>query len=149
MKKKNGFTLVELLAVIVILAIILAIAIPAISNIFDGASKGTLESSAKMVLKAIEYRMLENDAFNPLLINENTVKTELNIDNSNYESLSIEKIDDDFHITIVGKNKWDKLTASGTKTEVIVIETTEVALVESANKPVLADGMTPIKWNAS
>ena len=51
--KNNGFTLVELLAVIVILAIILAIAISAISNIFDGASKSTLESSAKMVIKAI------------------------------------------------------------------------------------------------
>ena len=32
MKKEKGFTLVELLAVIVIIAIVLAIAIPTISN---------------------------------------------------------------------------------------------------------------------
>ena len=33
MKKRNGFTLVELLAVIVILAIILVIAVPKILNV--------------------------------------------------------------------------------------------------------------------
>ncbi|MFA5408381.1 MAG: prepilin-type N-terminal cleavage/methylation domain-containing protein, partial [Bacilli bacterium] len=39
MKKqyKRGFTLVELLAVLVVLAIVLAIAIPAIAGIIEGA----------------------------------------------------------------------------------------------------------------
>lgn len=49
---KKGFTLVELLAVIVILAIILAIAIPGISNIIESSKKGAVESDAKMVFKA-------------------------------------------------------------------------------------------------
>ena len=47
--KKNGFTLVELLAVIVILAIILVIAVPKITDTIDNARKGSLESSVKMV----------------------------------------------------------------------------------------------------
>jgi type IV pilus assembly protein PilA len=39
MKKKKGFTLVELLAVIVILAIIMIIAIPAVLNTMQTARK--------------------------------------------------------------------------------------------------------------
>ena len=49
MKKRNGFTLVELLAVIVILAIILVIAVPSIMNTIDDAKKGSFESSAKLI----------------------------------------------------------------------------------------------------
>ena len=54
MKKENGFTLVELLAVIVILAIILVIAVPQIQNTIKGARKGSFESSAKMIASAAE-----------------------------------------------------------------------------------------------
>ena len=43
MKKKNGFTLVELLAVIVILAIILVIAVPKILNVIEETKKDSLK----------------------------------------------------------------------------------------------------------
>ena len=43
---KKGFTLVELLAVIVILAIIALIATPLILNVIDNAKKGAAEASA-------------------------------------------------------------------------------------------------------
>ena len=39
MKKKNGFTLVELLAVIVVLAIIMIIAIPSVLDVMNTARK--------------------------------------------------------------------------------------------------------------
>ena len=54
MKKKNGFTLVELLAVIVILAIILVIAVPQIMSVIDDATRASLESSVKMVAAEVE-----------------------------------------------------------------------------------------------
>ena len=54
MKKRNGFTLVELLAVIVILAIILVIAVPQIMDTIDSARKASLESSVKMVAAQAE-----------------------------------------------------------------------------------------------
>ena len=47
--KMKGFTLVELLAVIVILAIILVIAVPKIMNTIKDTTKASFESSAKMV----------------------------------------------------------------------------------------------------
>jgi type II secretory pathway pseudopilin PulG len=48
-----------LLAVIVILAIILAIAVPSISGIINSARKGAFESDAKMIVTGIEYKVLE------------------------------------------------------------------------------------------
>lgn len=39
LKKEKGFTLVELLAVIVILAIILAIAVPVVGNVIDNSKE--------------------------------------------------------------------------------------------------------------
>ena len=59
LKNKKGFTLVELLAVIVILAIILAIAIPGISGIINRAKKGAFESNVKMIITGIEYKIVQ------------------------------------------------------------------------------------------
>jgi type IV pilus assembly protein PilA len=146
--KKNGFTLVELLAVIVILAIILAIAIPSISTMMNNASRNALESSAKLVLKGIEYKMMEDSAFDPTDITEANIESELNMDDSNYQTLTIKKLDGTLYVTIVGKNKWDKLTVSGTKT-VTKVNDTVTSFVRGANVPVLATGMVPIKWDGS
>ncbi|HHT38306.1 MAG TPA: prepilin-type N-terminal cleavage/methylation domain-containing protein [Mollicutes bacterium] len=58
-RNKKGFTLVELLAVIVILAIILAIAVPGISNMIDNSKKSAFEADAKMIITGLEYQNLE------------------------------------------------------------------------------------------
>ena len=52
--KMKGFTLVELLAVIVILAIILVIAVPKIMSVIEDAKKATLESTVKMIATEAE-----------------------------------------------------------------------------------------------
>ncbi|HPF83373.1 MAG TPA: prepilin-type N-terminal cleavage/methylation domain-containing protein [Bacilli bacterium] len=54
MKKKKGFTLVELLAVILILGIIALIAIPAIINIIDESQKGAFKASMENVVRTVE-----------------------------------------------------------------------------------------------
>ena len=53
-KVKKGFTLVELLAVIVILAIILVIAVPQIMSVIESARKGSIESTAKLIVEGAE-----------------------------------------------------------------------------------------------
>ena len=58
MKKRNGFTLVELLAVIVILAIILVIAIPQIIKTIEAARLGAFRSTAKLLLSQAEKQKL-------------------------------------------------------------------------------------------
>lgn len=51
---KKGFTLVELLAVIVILAIIALIATPIILNVIDNAKEGAAKNSAYGYIDALE-----------------------------------------------------------------------------------------------
>ena len=56
-KKKNGFTLIEMIIVIAVMAIIAAIAVPSLSGVKDSVAKkadkqscDTIERTAKMVL---------------------------------------------------------------------------------------------------
>ena len=75
--KKKGFTLVELLAVIVILAIIAVIATPIILEVIETAKKGAAENSAKGYLDAVEKQiainLLDNDTTNDIIDGDYTV----------------------------------------------------------------------------
>lgn len=51
MKNKKGFTLVELLAVIVVLAIIMIIAVPAVLDSMSSAKKGSFVVEARNVIR--------------------------------------------------------------------------------------------------
>ena len=62
--KKKGFTLVELLAVIVILAIIALIATPMILNVIENAKKGASKSSALGYIEGIEKYIVLNEVTN-------------------------------------------------------------------------------------
>jgi len=59
MKKKKGFTLVELLAVIVILAIIMIIAIPAVLNTMQTARKKSFMEYVQKVYNTVQSKWLE------------------------------------------------------------------------------------------
>ena len=60
LKKRKGFTLVELLAVIVILAIIAVIAVPSILKIISGAREDSVKASARSAIKAIELEVTKD-----------------------------------------------------------------------------------------
>lgn len=64
MKKKNGFTLVELLAVIVVLALIMVIAIPSVLDVMSQARKSTfVEYSQKVISNTLtEYAIDSNNS---------------------------------------------------------------------------------------
>ena len=59
--KEDGFTLVELLGVIVILGIILAIAIPGIGNIVESARTKTTAQEQELVIDAARLYFVENN----------------------------------------------------------------------------------------
>lgn len=77
--KKRGFTLVELLAVIIILSIVGLIVIPTILNIIESVKKSAFESSIKGIEDALMYNMdlsetknykVENGKITNILTNE-------------------------------------------------------------------------------
>lgn len=53
--KKNGFTLVELLGVIVILAILLVVSVPIILNVVNNSKKNLYINDVKTIVEEIEY----------------------------------------------------------------------------------------------
>ena len=59
--KRKGFTLIELIAVIVILAIIALIATPTILGVVENARKGSAESSALGYIDAVEKQVMINE----------------------------------------------------------------------------------------
>ena len=115
MKKKKGFTLVELLAVIVILAVILIIAMPKISDVIKNSKESSLETTAKLIASQAEKKYTENQ----VLDNSSTIKCSdvAKISNADYESCNI-TFDDkgNAKVTIVGKGKFEGLqVVDGTK----------------------------------
>ena len=64
MKNRKGFTLVELLAVIVILAIIMIIAIPAVLQTMQSARRKAFEEYIQKVYTTGERRYIEDTSFN-------------------------------------------------------------------------------------
>ena len=108
MEKGKGFTIVELLAVIVILAIVLAIAIPRISNYEKERKKDLFFSVAKNILREIEYENVDNeDSLSSIL-------SSIEIDVSNNQ-IDIDKskvyrdVDGEITINLFGKGSYDGL----------------------------------------
>jgi len=102
--KKNGFTLVELLAVIVILAIILVIAVPKIANTITNARKGALESSAKLIAAGAEREKLLREATGD---NSTTYDcADFADDNSQYSGCTITWSSSTAQVTLTGADKF-------------------------------------------
>ena len=120
-KTKNGFTLVELLAVIVILAIILVIAVPKVMSVIEDSKKATLESTAKMIASSAEKQKVQNT----VLGNTNAITCDslAKINKGDHASCTIEIDNNTAKVTIEGKGKFNGLwVCAGTKTSVISTE---------------------------
>lgn len=72
MKDEKGFTLIELMIVILIIGIIVAIAIPVYAASRDNARKRTCQANMRTMDGALQYFASENDGFPNLVDNPNT-----------------------------------------------------------------------------
>ena len=113
--KMMGFTLVELLAVIVILAVILVIAVPKIMSVINDSKKAALESTAKMIASQAEKQKVQNQVLgNYKEINCDDIAK---INDADYASCSIEFDNNTAKVTIIGSGKFEGLNVcNGTKT---------------------------------
>ena len=105
MKKRNAFTLIELLAVIVILAVILVIAIPRILDVIETSKKDSFKTSAQLIADSAEKKYVENKLNN--IDEEITCDKVAKISSKDYEYCFV-KINEEGKatVTIEGKGKF-------------------------------------------
>ena len=135
MKKKNGFTLVELLAVIVILAVILVIAVPKITDTIKNSKIASFESSAKTIAAQAEKKKMENEILEDAgSINCSDV---VKLNDTDYGNCSITFDGNTAKVTLVGNGKFEGLSViNGTK---------ENATASEVKMPEYGKGTTYIK----
>ena len=124
-KKKNAFTLIELLAVIVILAVILVISIPRILDVIETSKKDSFKNAAQIIADSAEKKkasdkLLDKDE-------EITCKDVAKINDEDYASCKITfDSDGNAKVSITGKGKFDGLKiTNGTKENAEVKEITK------------------------
>ena len=115
MKKKKGFTLVELLAVIVILAVILVIAVPQIMSVIESARKGSIESTAKLIAEGAEREYTNRKILGK---DTNIECSDVSSMNSNDYGSCVISFDNAGKATVkvTGKGKFEGYTCNGDST---------------------------------
>ena len=121
-KKKNAFTLIELLAVIAILAIILVISIPKILDVIETSKINTLKNTVKLIADSAEKKYTENEAFGEE--NEITCDSVSKLNKEDYNKCTIIFDENGIaKVSILGKGKFKGLKViEATKTNAEVIE---------------------------
>ena len=99
MKSKRGFTLVELLAVIVILGILLSISTVAVNNIRKQQDEKNLENQISSVLTGAKSYVADN----PSVIYDLTTGA---------KSVNVQKLIDGDYVSIKDLNKFDKTSVT-------------------------------------
>jgi prepilin-type N-terminal cleavage/methylation domain-containing protein len=120
--KRKGFTLIELLAVIVILAVIIAIAIPSVSSIMSSVKKNTFDSDAKLIIKSIKNRTLENPSLDVNELNKENLSSVIGVSDENIKDIAVTDVSGELQVVITGQNKWDNYVACGSYTNMKVSE---------------------------
>jgi len=119
--KKRGFTLVELLAVIVILAVILVIAVPQVMNIIEDVRKASFSSSVKILASEAEKKYVQNEVLG--LKDSISCEGISKLNKEDYEYCSITMDNGIALVTLVGSGKFEWMKVlNGTKTSADVTE---------------------------
>ena len=124
-KKKNAFTLIELLAVIVILAVILVISIPRILDVIETSKKDSFKNAAQLIADSAEKKKVSDK----LLGKDESItcKDVAKISGEDYASCTISfDSEGNAKISILGKGKFKGLKiTNGTKENAEVKEITK------------------------
>ena len=121
MQKNKGFTLVELLSVIVILAVILVIAVPQIMSVIESARKGSIESTAKLIAEGAEREYTNRK----ILGKDTNIKcSDVSSMNSNDYGTCVITFDNRGKATVkvAGKGKFEGYTCVGNSTNMECIK---------------------------
>ena len=143
--KRNAFTLVELLAVIGILAVILTITIPIIGNYIKDKKKDSFFISAKNILRHVEAEGLYDNEINARLNMLNL--TDLKEENYDIEGSYVYTKDGELHLTLKGKGQFKGLYICGLTSSIKENNVVETECSEDSFKANLADYITRLYNN--
>ena len=124
-EKRNAFTLIELLAVIVILAVILVISIPRILDVIETSKKDSFKNAAQLIADSAEKKKASNKLLDK--DEEITCKDVAKINDEDYNKCTIIFDENGIaKVSITGKGKFDGLKiTNGTKENAEVKEITK------------------------
>ena len=121
MKKRNAFTLIELLAVIVILAVILVISIPRILDVIETSKKDSFKNSAQLIADTAEKKKVSDKLLGK--DEEITCKDVAKINDEDYASCKITfDSEGNAKVSITGRGKFKGLkVCNATKNDVNIV----------------------------
>lgn len=130
--RNKGFTLVELLAVIVILSIILVISVPKILEVIGESKTESIKSSVKLIADSGEKEYSRRILTESLDQETNPIEC-LDLNSTDYDTCSISFNNNGVaSVAITGKGKFDGYTCRGTKESVRCAENGEVLTTEES-----------------
>ena len=97
---KKGFTLVELLGVIVVLGILSAVSVPIVTSIINNKSDNIDKAQEKMIISAAKSYATSKGFNPPNCVNISTLKAEGYLDDINIKSARTETSLDDYSVAI-------------------------------------------------
>lgn len=131
MKKisKKGFTLVELLAIIVVLAVIALTTTPMIIGSLDNARKNTFKSSVEGMIRAVQTNQSENDyGAEKYVVNNGAITTskgtKLSVKGGTSESGTLDMSEDGLVAAAIYNGTWCA-TKKGNESHVTITKTTK------------------------
>ena len=113
---KKGFTLIEILASLIVIIIVLVISVPIVTSVINGTTRSAFSSDARMILNSLRIQKDANPDFDLTTVNKSNLLS-YQIDDDNYESLTISIEENEPYIYIIGQGKWNGLKACGTYKE--------------------------------
>ena len=111
--KKRGFTLVELLAVIVVIGVILVIVVPRVLKNIDEEKKSTFISSAKALIRKVEYDYMDKEDFDYVALKTFNIN-DISMSNYDINNSTIKKKDGYIYIKLIGKEEFEGYKCIGT-----------------------------------
>jgi len=128
MNHKKGFALIELLAVITVLAVILAITIPAVTGIVNSARRKVFSESVRLIVTAAINKGGNDGTLDLASIDVTNVKAVLGVKNTNYNFVSLNKDNDSIYLVVSGRGEWSNLKACGTYHDMVVTDLSDASV---------------------
>ena len=121
---KKGFTLVELMAIIVLLAVVMAMIVPTIIGVIESSKKDAFMSDVKSIIREINNELASGTYYDITQLNVDDLKNVFQIDTKNIYFISADEADGEITYSVIGANEWEGYLAQGTYENIEILEAT-------------------------